>query len=134
MSNKTLPPIDEELRAERKRLDLKALRPKGDADDATIEENSRLLGTEWGASTSLQRAQPPASATPVVRTPLASLRIEVPTYLDNELTQKAAAQRVTKQYLVLTALRHAGYRIDDADLVADKRKARRRNRIDLTTG
>jgi hypothetical protein len=127
MSNKTLPPIDEELRGERKRLDLKALRPKGDADDAAIEENSRLLGTEWGASTSLQHAQPPVPAT---RAPVASLRIEVPTYLDNELTQKAAAQRVTKQYLVLTALRHAGYHIDDADLVTDKRKARWRNRIE----
>jgi hypothetical protein len=57
---------------------------------------------------------------------VASLRIEVPVYLDNELTREAAEKRVTKQYLVLTALRQAGYRIDDADIVADKRKARRR--------
>ena len=60
-----------------------------------------------------------------MRAPLASLRIEVPAYLDEELTQKAASRRVTKQYLVLTALRQAGYHIDDADIVADKRKARR---------
>jgi hypothetical protein len=126
MSNKTLPPIDDELRGERRRLDLKAIRPKGGADDATIDENSRLLGNEWGASTSLQRTQQPASAPPVARAPVASLRIEVPVYLDNELTREAAEKRVTKQYLVLTALRQAGYRIDDADLVADKRKARRR--------
>jgi hypothetical protein len=125
MSNKTLPPIDEELRSERKRVDLKAIRPKGDADDATITENSRRLGNEWSASTSLQRTQQPASAPPV-RAPVASLRIEVPVYLDDELTREAASKRVTKQYLVLTALRAAGYRIDDADLVADKRKARRR--------
>jgi hypothetical protein len=123
MSNKTLPPIDDELRGERRRLDLKSIRPKGGADDATIDENSRLLGNEWGASTSLQRTQQPAS---VVRAPVASLRIEVPVYLDNELTREAAEKRVTKQYLVLTALRQVGYRIDDADLVADKRKARRR--------
>jgi hypothetical protein len=126
MSNKTLPPIDDELRGERRRLDLKAIRPKGGADDATVEENSRLLGNEWGASTSLQRTQQPASVPPVLRAPVASLRIEVPVYLDNELTREAAEKRVTKQYLVLTALRQAGYRIDDADLVADKRKARRR--------
>jgi hypothetical protein len=126
MSNKTLPPIDDELRGERRRLDLKAIRPKGGADDATIDENSRLLGNEWGASTSLQRTQQPASAPPLARAPVASLRIEVPVYLDNELTREAAEKRVTKQYLVLTALRQAGYRIDDADLVADKRKARRR--------
>lgn len=124
MTNKrALPPIDAELDEQRKRIDLKAIQPKADADDATIEENSRKLGNEWGASTGLQRVPAPGAA----RAPVASLRIEVPTYLDNELTQKAAAQRVTKQYLVLTALRHAGYRIDDADLVADKRKARRRH-------
>lgn len=128
MTNKrALPPIDAELDEQRKRIDLKAIQPKADADDATIEENSRRLGNEWGASTGLQRVLPPASALAAARAPVASLRIEVPTYLDNELTQKAAAQRVTKQYLVLTALRHAGYRIDDADLVADKRKARRRH-------
>ena len=125
MTNKrALPPIDAELDEQRKRIDLKAIQPKADADDATIEENSRRLGNEWGASTGLQRVPPPAAA---ARAPVASLRIEVPTYLDNELTQKAAAHRVTKQYLVLTALRHAGYHIDDADLVADKRKARRRH-------
>lgn len=60
MTSKTLPPIDDELRGRGRRVDLKAIRQKGDADDATIEENSRLLGNEWGASISLQRTQPPA--------------------------------------------------------------------------
>ena len=124
MSNKSaLPPIDADLEPPRHRVDLKAIRPKGQADDATIEENSRRLGSDWGASTTLQ---PPAPGPTVPRAPLASLRIEVPAYLDDELTQKAASQRVTKQYLVLTALREAGYHIDDADIVADKRKARRK--------
>jgi hypothetical protein len=31
---------------------------------------------------------------------------------------------VTKQFLVLTALKQAGYRIEDADIVTDKRKTR----------
>ena len=124
MSNKSaLPPIDAELEPPRHRVDLKAIRPKGQADDATIEENSRRLGSDWGASTTLQ---PPASGPTLARAPLASLRIEVPAYLDDELTQKAASQRVTKQYLVLTALRQAGYHIDDVDIVADKRKSRRK--------
>jgi hypothetical protein len=123
---RALPPIDAELDEQRKRIDLRAIRPKAGADDATIEENSRLLGNEWGASTSLQRVQAPTSAQAGVRAPVASLRIEVPNYLDNELTREAAAKRVTKQYLVLTALRVAGYHIDDTDLVADKRKVRRR--------
>jgi hypothetical protein len=113
-----LPPIDADLQSPRKRVDLKAIRSKVEADDATVAENSHKLGSEWGASTSLEKPEP--------RTPIASLRIEVPAYLDDELTQKAAVQRVTKQYLVLTALRLAGYHIEDADLVADKRKARRK--------
>ena len=116
-----LPPIDAELEHPRKRVDLKSIRPKATADDETVEENSRRLGSEWGASTTLK---PPSQSEPAP--PLASLRIEVPAYLDDELTQKAAAQRVTKQFLVLTALRQAGYHIRDADLVADKRKARRK--------
>ena len=115
-----LPSIDSELEHPRKRVDLKSIRPKGAADDETVEENSRRLGSEWGASTTLK----PSQSEPAL--PLASLRIEVPAYLDDELTQKAAAQRVTKQFLVLTALRQAGYHIRDADLVADKRKARRK--------
>jgi hypothetical protein len=121
-SKPTLPPIDVELEQPRKRLDLKAIRTQAQADDATIEENSRTLGREWRASTSLPRAQPPVPE----RSPIASLRIEVPVYLDNALTQEAAAKRVTKQFLVLTALRKAGYQIDDVDLVADKRKVRRK--------
>jgi hypothetical protein len=124
MSNKSaLPPIDAELEPPRHRVDLKAICPKGQADDATIEENSRRLGSDWGASTTLH---PPGPGPALARAPLASLRIEVPAYLDDELTQKAASQRVTKQYLVLTALRQAGYHIDDVDIVADKRKARRK--------
>jgi hypothetical protein len=127
MSGKSvLPPIDSELERPRQRVNLKAIRPKGHTDDAAVEENSRRLGTEWGASTSLPAGEPLSPAPDAPRTPLASLRIEVPAYLDDELTQKAAAQRVTKQFLVLTALRQAGYHIEDADLVADKRRARRK--------
>jgi hypothetical protein len=127
MSGKSvLPPIDDELERPRQRVNLRAIRPKGQADDNTVEENSRRLGSEWGASTSLPGGEPISPALDAPRPPLASLRIEVPAYLDNELTQKAAAQRVTKQFLVLTALRQAGYHIEDADLVADKRRARRK--------
>ena len=104
MSNRNLPSIDDDL-APRKRLDLRAIRPAG-ADDATVEQNSRRIGNDWGASTSLQ---------PPTRTPLASLRIEVPEYLDRELALKAADQRVTKQFLVLRALQRDGYRVDSVD-------------------
>jgi hypothetical protein len=129
MSNKPiLPPLDDDLQQPRKRVDLKAIRSQAQANDAEIAENSQTLGTQWGASTSLAGVQPSSPTPPAPRSPLASLRIEVPTYLDDALTQKAAALRVTKQFLVLTALREAGYHIADTDIVADKRKARKKDR------
>jgi len=113
--SKELPSIDDDL-APRKRVDLRAIQPRKQADQM-VEENSRRLGDEWGAQTSLER--------PTSKTPLASLRIEVPDYLDRELAVRAAEQRVTKQYLVMKALQEAGYRIDSQDLVMDKRKVKR---------
>jgi hypothetical protein len=104
----TLPRIDNELEP-RKRVDLRAIRPNG-GDDAAVDENSRRLAGEW-------------LGTP--KTPLASLRIEVPEYLDRELAMRAAEQRVTKQYLVVQALKNAGFSVRQEDLVTDKRKRRK---------
>jgi hypothetical protein len=118
MSKPDLPSIEADISVPaRKRLDLKAIRSRSPADDANVDENSRVLGGQWGAQTSLE---PPAP-----RTVLASLRIEVPEYLDHELAMRAAQERVTKQFLVLSALQQAGYRVEAQDLVADKRKAKR---------
>ena len=122
MNKAALPSIGDEL-APRKRVDLKSIK-SADVDDAEVTENSRKLGTEWGAQTSLTPTPEPEAERPKV--PLASLRIEVPDYLDRELALKAVDQRVTKQYLVMKALQAAGYKLDDADLVEDKRKQRKR--------
>jgi hypothetical protein len=116
MSKPALPALDDELEPRRK-VDLRSIQPKAVTDDATVEENSRRLGNQWGAQTTLEPQR--------TKTPLASLRIEVPEYLDRELALKAAQDRVTKQYLVLQALRQAGFRVEPEDLVADKRKAKR---------
>ena len=122
MNKAALPSIGDEL-APRKRVDLKSIK-SADVDDAEVTENSRRLGTEWGAQTSLTPTPEPEAERPKV--PLASLRIEVPDYLDRELALKAVDQRVTKQYLVMKALQAAGYKLDDADLVEDKRKQKKR--------
>jgi len=116
MNRAELPSIVAEL-APRKKVDLKAIR-RVEVDDAAVAENSKKLGSEWGAQTSLEQGRAPV--------PLASLRIEIPEYLDMELAVKAAQLRVTKQYLVAKALHEAGYQLDEADLVEDKRKARKR--------
>jgi hypothetical protein len=123
MNKEALPSIGDDL-APRKRVDLKSIK-SADVDDAAVAENSRKLGTEWGAQTSLSPTPEPEIARPKV--PLASLRIEVPDYLDRELALKAVDQRVTKQYLVMKALQAAGYKLDDADLVEDKRKQKKRH-------
>lgn len=125
-STVSLPPIDDELTASRKRLDLKAIGSKGDVDDAVVEENSRKLGSEWGVLTSLKGGKGAQPIAETARAPIASLRIEMPDYLDRALARQAADERVTKQYLVLKALAQAGYEISPVDLVPDKRKARSR--------
>lgn len=116
MSKPSLPSINDELQP-RKRVNLKSIRP-AQLDDDSVAENSKRLGADWGAQTSLDR--------PVDRRPIASLRIEVPEYLDRELAFKAVELRTTKQYLVIKALQEAGYRVDDVDLVEDRRKVKRR--------
>src|SRR4051794_36230973 len=119
------PSLDEDL-SPRKRVDLRSIR-SSEVDDAAVSENSRKIGSDWGAQTSLTPETHPSPAEVVghEKVALASLRIEVPDYLDRQLAFKAVERRVTKQFLVVEALRTAGYRIDDADLVEDKRKTKK---------
>jgi len=108
------PPIGDELRP---RAKLKR-HAEGAASDAEIEASSRLIGEKWGASTSIaQEAPPPQPLAPVV-----SIRGYFPDYLDKELSVKAAERGVTKTFLLLEALAKAGYRVDEADFVQDRRK------------
>lgn len=122
-SKPAFPSIDHELASQpRPRLNLRALKPREAMDDAVVEANSRQLGKQWGASTTLaSESDPEKEAT---RSAIASLRLEIPAYLDHELTMAAAQARVTKAFLVMTALKKAGYRVDPSDLVPDRRKAR----------
>ena len=120
-----LPPIEDLAPAPRPRLDLRGLKPRAPLDDAEVEANSRALGARWGASTSLDAPAPVPEAPPPA-TPLASLRLEIPAYLDQALTLQAAQERVTKAFLVMTALARAGYAVAPGDLVPDRRKQRGR--------
>ena len=88
------------------------------ATDEEIEANSRLMGEKWGASTSIPPTPPPS---PQVA-PVVSIRGYIPNYLDDELTRKSAERRVTKTFLIMEALEKAGYRVNEADLVQDRRK------------
>jgi hypothetical protein len=109
------PPIGDELRprAKLKRHDIQS-------DDNAIEANARLLGEKWGAST---RIEPSKLIEPLA--PVVSIRGYIPQYLDDDLARVAAERRVTKTFLLMEALRTAGYRVDDQDMIQDRRKAKR---------
>ena len=117
MSKRELPPIANDL-APRRKIDLSAIRPNA-ADDEVVDSNSRKIGTEWGAQTSLGPADERGEAVP-----MASLRIEVPEYLDRELAFRAVELRTTKQYLVIKALRDGGFKVEEGDLVEDRRRSK----------
>lgn len=119
-----LPPIAAELTpAPRPRFDLKGLKPREPMADDAVEANSRAIGERWGASTQL-----PASEPEIPLAPVTSIRGYIPQYLDDELAVKAAERRVTKTFLILEALAKAGYRVDEHDMVQDRRKVRQKGK------
>jgi hypothetical protein len=61
---------------------------------------------------------------PARRARYASFRVDLPEYLDQELTERSARERVTKTYLIMDALRSAGFTVRPEDLVVDRRKTR----------
>lgn len=113
------PSLKDELRP-RARLKRHADTP---ATDQEIELNSRLIGERWGASTSIPMPEP----SPVSLAPVVSIRGYIPQYLDDELARKAAERRVTKTFLLMEALAKTGYRVEEADLVQDRRKRQKSN-------
>jgi hypothetical protein len=118
------PPIKDELRqAAKPRLDV-SLKPRPELPDEAIEANSRSIGERYGSATSLP-VSAPAPEPPKPAAPLTSVRFDCPDYLDRELSVKAAEQGVTKTYLILQALGGAGYRLDEVDLVKDRRRLRK---------
>jgi hypothetical protein len=122
MSKAPLPSIEDELApAPRQRVDLKGLKPREPMADEAVEANSRMIGEKWGASTQLPQIEPEVPLAPVT-----SIRGYIPQYLDDELSIKAAERRVTKTFLIMEALAKAGYRVDEADLVQDRRRNKRK--------
>ena len=118
MSTK-LPPITDEIRTPVKKLALN-LRSREEVPDDAIEASSRALGEKWGSSTHLTARE--ASPQPKPTAPLVSVRFDAPDYLDRELSVRAAEQGVTKTYLILQALGQGGFRIEQEDLVKDRRR------------
>ena len=137
-----IPPATDELLAagQRKvgegRLNLRSLKPAG-TDDAETERHVEEITHSYGAHAqippakerlsgpatpaSVEASPPPPAAR---RTRYASFRVDLPEYLDQELTMRSARDRATKTYLIMEALHRAGYTVRPEDLVADRRKTR----------
>lgn len=92
--------------------------------DEAVEANSHEIGKKWGASTQLPVTTPQETSAPV-----SSIRGYIPQYLDNELALKAAERRVTKTFLIIEALAKAGYRVNEVDLVHDRRRSRQKGNM-----
>ena len=134
-----IPPATDELlaagqrRVGEGRLNLRDLRPAGIDDDDTerhVEEITQTYGAHAQIpptkSARPQRvpAETGAPAPTMRRSRFASFRVDLPEYLDQELTMRSARDRATKTYLIMDALRRAGYTVKPEDLVADRRKTR----------
>jgi hypothetical protein len=140
-----IPPATDELlaagqrRVGEGRVNLRALKPAGIDDDAEAERHVAEITHSYGAHVQI----PPAARTPSVASPepvatpvapvtarrsrYASFRIDLPEYLDQELTMRSARERATKTFLIMDALHRAGYTVKAEDLVADRRKTRFRH-------
>jgi hypothetical protein len=135
-----IPPATDELLAagQRKvgegRINLRALRPAG-IDDAETERHVEEITDTYGAhaqiapkkdraSVEARPATPAPGPAPARRPRYASFRVDLPEYLDQELTERSARERATKTFLIIQALQRAGYTVKSEDLVTDRRKTR----------
>lgn len=123
MSMSKFPPIGEEIRQATKKIDV-ALKPREEIPDEAIEAQSRKIGEKWGSSTRIVPGEPIKEA-PRPTAPLVSVRFDAPDYLDKALAVRAAEEGVTKTFLILQALGRDGFRLDNIDLVKDRRRLRR---------
>jgi len=102
----------------------KVVLPLDDDDDDALAKRISVTATERGIP-SLTPA-PAAAATSGARRPI---KVEVSDELFDALTIAAAQQRVTKRYLILAALREAGYPVTDSDFMEDGRRLRGSRKI-----
>jgi hypothetical protein len=115
-----LPSIDEDLGA-RPRLRLPQVAPRSAMEDETVNANTADLARSWPA-VSTHRPYPVEPVMPAKpETVFDSIRLNVPTYLNKQLSRDAVEKDCTKTHLILQALAKYGYEIDPADMAPDRR-------------
>ena len=87
------------------------------------DDDDELLAERIG-QTARQQGIPSLTPPPKGNGPRRPIKIEVSEALFEALTIAAAQQRVTKRYLILSALRNGGFPVDSADFLEDGRRLR----------
>ena len=117
---------------------------RNDIDDDRIERLAREKGVgtfdlpereEQGASVARPTVAPTpksvidegSGATP--RSRMKTVNLELPDYVWTELKIQAVQQQTSLRHVVMTALKVAGHRISDVDMVEDGRRLRGGNQI-----
>lgn len=95
--------------------------PLDDDDDDVLAQRIAETATQRGIPS---LTPPPAAPSPAPAGDRRPIKIEVSDPLFEALTVAAAKQKVTKRYLILSALRDAGYPVEDTDFQEDGRRLR----------
>jgi len=95
--------------------------PLSEDDDDMLAQRIAETATQRGIPSLMPTPAAPSPAPAGTRRPI---KIEVSDPLFEALTVAAARQKVTKRYLILSALRDAGYPVEDADFQEDGRRLR----------
>jgi hypothetical protein len=131
MSDDVVDPLGDEImgKGPRRRVNV-LLPPRPEVPEEAVEQGTRVLAEKWKSSVQVRPAEPVVPAGPPPA-PLVSSRFDLPDYVDEQLAIEAASTRgpsggkITKTYVILKALKTAGYRVDDKDLIEDRRRLRR---------
>ena len=75
---------------------------------------------------SVSRVKKPGTASISRRTALEKLTVEVPGYLIDAVKQEALDEHTSARHVLMLALREAGFKIDDADMIPDGRRRKTR--------
>ena len=119
-----LPSIDDDL-GSRPRLKLPQVASRSPLEDETVNANTADLARSWPAVSTHKPAavEPAVPAKP--ETVFDSIRLNVPAYLNKQLSRDAVEKDCTKTHLILQALANAGYKIDLEDMAPDRRGSKK---------
>ncbi len=115
-----LPSISDDLGG-RPRLRLPHVASRTTMEDETVNANTANLARSWPAVSTNRPAAIESADQRKPDTVFESIRLNVPSYLNKQLSRDAVEKDCTKTHLILQALAKAGYEIDPDDMVPDRR-------------